>query len=49
MARLRPVFFDELKPGSTVQVLMESPPLIYAVDLAMVVTGKDQNHAGEAI
>ena len=37
------------KPGAAVRVLMEQPPLLCAVDAAMVVTGKDQNHAGEAI
>ena len=47
--QLQTVSFDELKPGSTVQVLMESPPLIYAVELAMVVTGKDQNQAGAVV
>ena len=30
-------------------VLMEKPPLIHAIDLAVVVTGKDANHAAYAI
>jgi len=49
MARLQTVSFDELKPGSTVQVLLEQPPLIFAVDIAMIVTGKDKNQAGAAL
>ena len=28
---------------------MEQPPLIHAIELAMVVTGKDANYAAEAI
>ena len=49
MAQLQTVSFDEIKPGATVRILMEEPPLIYAVDLAVVVTGKDANHAAESI
>ena len=30
-------------------VLMEKPPLIHAIDLAMVVTGKDKRQAAKAI
>ena len=49
MAQLQTVSFDELKPGSSVRVLKEQPPLIYAVDIAMIVTGKDKNQAGAAL
>jgi hypothetical protein len=47
--QLQVVSFDELKPGATMRVLKENPPLIHAVDLAMVVTGKDANHAADKI
>ena len=47
--QLRPVSFDELKPGSTVRVRMEQPPLIHAIDLAVVVTDKDANHAADMV
>ena len=49
MAQLQPVSFDELKPGSTVRVLMEQPPLIHAIDLAVVVTGEDAHDAAQSI
>ena len=47
--QLKEVPFDEFKDGAIVHVLVEKPPLIHAVDLAMVVTGKDANHAAEAL
>ena len=47
--QLQEVSFDEFKDGATVHVLMEQPPLIHAIDLAVVVTGKDENHAAETI
>ena len=49
MAQIETISFDELKLGSAVRVLMEEPPLIFAVDLAKVVTGKDGNDAAEAL
>ena len=47
--QLQKVSFDDFKPGSTVLVLMEQPPLIHAIDLAVFVTGKDENQSAEAI
>ena len=47
--QLQKVSFDEFKPGSTVLVLMEQPPLIHAIELAMVLTGENETHAAEAI
>ena len=41
--------FDELQSDSVVRVLREDPPLLYAIDLAVVVTGKDGNQAAEVI
>ena len=49
MAQLQSVSFNEIKPGATVCILMEDPPLIYAVDIAMLVTGKNNNEAGKAV
>ena len=34
--QLQKVSFDEFKDGATVHVLMEKPPLIHAIDLAML-------------
>ena len=48
-SQLKTVSFDELKPGSTVRVLMEDSPLIHVIDLAVVVTGKGANQAAEAV
>ena len=47
--QLKEVAFDEFKDGAIVHVLMEKPPLIHAIDLAMVVTGKDKRQAAKAI
>ena len=41
--------FDGLPSDSVVRVLREDPPLLDAVDLAMVVTGMNRNQAGGAI
>ena len=43
------VSFDELKLGTTVRILKEKPPLIHAIDLAMVVTGSDNHNAAQSI
>ena len=48
-AQLQVVSFDEFKLGATVRVLKENPPLIYAIDLAMVVTGGDGHDAARDI
>jgi hypothetical protein len=47
--QLQTVSFDELKPGAVVRVLLEQPPLIYAVDLVQVVTGKNSEDAAKAL
>ena len=41
-------FFDEFK-GATVRVLMEQPPLIHTVNVAMFVTGTDAHDAAQTI
>ena len=41
--------FEDLLTGHVVRVTKDTPPLIWAVDLVMAVTGKDQNQANEAI
>ena len=47
--QLQEVSFHEFKDGATVSVLMEQPPLIYAVDISMIVTGEDKNQARAAL
>ena len=49
MAQLQTISFNEIKPGATVRILMEEPPLIYAVDIVMVVTGKNNDDANKAL
>ena len=41
--------FSELLPGHVVRVTDDNPPLIWAVDLVMAVTGKNRNNAGEIL
>ena len=41
--------FAELLPGHKIKVTSDSPPLIWAVDLVMAVTGLNQSDAGQAI
>ena len=47
--QLQVVSFDELKPGATMRVLKENPPLIHAIDLAVVVTGNNAHDAARDI
>ena len=49
MAQLQTISFNEIKPGATVRILMEETPLIYAVDIVMVVTGKNVDESGAVV
>lgn len=49
MAATKYISFDEIVQGRDSQVRVTDDGLIYAVDLVMVVTGKDRDHASQAL
>ena len=45
MSSIKTLSFDEIIPGNSVRVTSDG--MIYAVDLVMVITGKNRNDAGK--
>ena len=45
MNSIKTLSFDEIIPGNSVRVTSDN--MIYAVDLVMVITGKNRNDAGK--
>ena len=49
ITQVQRVPFNEIKEGATVRITMDKPPRICAVDVAMVVQGKNNNDANESL